>query len=101
MTVLGGKEAAEAQGGFPEGYITIGKMLGLMDAKIAVNDDVARRIDVANIIYTALHADVLESYGVSGNKIQYKTIDGYTFLTEKRNIYRVKGIIKQNEGHIA
>ena len=97
VTVLGGKEAAEAQGGFPDGYITIGKMLGLMDAKIAANDDAARRIDVANIIYTALHADVLESYGVSGNKIQYKTIDGYTFLTEKRNIYRVKGIIKQNE----
>ena len=97
VTVLGGKEAAEAQGGFPEGYITIGKMLGLMDAKIAVNDDAARRIDVANIIYTALHADVLECYGVSGNKIQYKTIDGYTFLTEKRNIYRVEGIIKQNE----
>lgn len=97
VTILGGKEAAEVKGGFPEGYIAIGQMLGLMDSKIAVNNYAARRIDVAKIIYTALHADVLGIEGSVGNSIKYKTVDGYTFLTEKRNIYRVKGIIKQNE----
>lgn len=97
VNVLGGDATAESLGGFPEGYITIGKMLGLLDAKTAINNGVARRIDVANIIYTALHSNMLKIYGVFGNAVEYETIDGYTFLTEKRNIYRVKGIIKQNE----
>ena len=97
VTVLGGGGIAEAQGGFPQGYVAVGRMLGLMDAKIPVNDEAARRIDVANMIYTALHADVLDVEGSVGNKMQYKTADGYTFLTERRSIYRAKGIIKQNE----
>lgn len=97
VTALGGDAAAQSQGGYPGGYITIGNMLGLLKGKAVANENISRRIDVANIIYTALHADVLEIAGSVGNNINYKTVEGYTFLTEKRNIYRVKGIISQNE----
>ena len=97
VTALGGDAAAQSQGGYPGGYITIGNMLGLLKGKAVANENISCRIDVANIIYTALHADVLEIAGSVGNNINYKTVEGYTFLTEKRNIYRVKGIISQNE----
>lgn len=97
VAALGGEEAAKARGGFPNGYVEIGKMLGLINGKIAVNNSAARRIDVANIIYEALHAEVLELNGAAGGNIQFKTVPGYTFLTEKRNIYRASGIITKNE----
>ena len=63
VTALGGDAAAQSQGGYPGGYITIGNMLGLLKGKAVANENISRRIDVANIIYTALHADVLEIAG--------------------------------------
>lgn len=97
VSALGGDDAAKARGGFPNGYVEIGKMIGLINGKIAVNDGVAKRINVANIIYEALHSEVLELNGTSGGNIQFKTVPGYTFLTEKRDIYRAQGVVRQNE----
>ena len=97
VTVLGGDTAAQAQGGYPSGYRAMADMLGLLKGKVGANENISRRIDVADMIYTALHADVLEAVGSVGNNISYKTVEGYTFLTEERNIYRIKGIISQNE----
>lgn len=97
VTALGGEALAQAQGGYPSGYITIGNMLGLLNGKVGANDNITSRIDVANIIYMALHADIVRVDGSVGNNINYKTTKGETFLTEKRNIYRVKGIVSKNE----
>ena len=59
VTALGGDAAAQSQGGYPGGYITIGNMLGLLKGKAVANENISRRIDVANIISVSYtHLDV-------------------------------------------
>ncbi len=97
VSLMGGGSLAEDAGGYPNGYITIGKKIGLLGGKILANEEAARRIDVAGLIYMALHTDIYEEVGFSNENIQFQSIEGHTFLTEKRNIYRFNGIISANE----
>lgn len=97
VIIMEGGIFAESLGGYPNGYITVGKKLGIVGGKVSVGESAARRIDTANIIYKAMHSDILTVMGISDGELNYERIEGHTFLTEKRNIYRAKGIIKKNE----
>jgi len=93
VTMLGGASAAESIGGFPGGYQTIGKQLGLKYSKLSTLKGNATRMDVANIIYDAMHTDYLNISGIVGDSVIYDTQPGATFLSEVLGIYRVEGIM--------
>lgn len=97
VTLLGGASMAEIEGGYPGGYVKIGRRIGLLNGGVDANEKIARRIEVADIIYTALHTDIYDVRSISGSNIHTEAHEGCTFLTERRNIYRVSGIIKANE----
>ena len=97
VTVLGGESMAESLGGFPQGYLQVARRLGLLKYQSASMSASARRIDVANMISAALDADIMILEGISDDGGMYRVEEGVTFLTEVLNIYRIEGIVKQNE----
>lgn len=97
VTLLDAGSFAEGLGGFPQGYIQAGQRLGIIDNSISAAAKPARRIDVANMIYNTLNAEILQITGTEGVSVNYDTVAGETFLTEKLGIYQNKGIMKKNE----
>ena len=97
VSVLGADKPAETSGGFPNGYIYIARRIGLLNGMTLDFNGNAKRIDVANIIYSAMHTDVTELVGMSGEKEIYNISEGETFLTERLKIYCFEGIVEQNE----
>jgi len=96
VSVLGGGTMAENMGGYPAGYINVGRKLGLLKNINGALSDSAKRRDVANIIYDAMHADMYEMVSISQDDVTYSTVEGKTFLKETLDIYSVKGIIEAN-----
>ncbi|MBQ7900875.1 MAG: S-layer homology domain-containing protein, partial [Clostridia bacterium] len=97
VTALGGGEMAKLSGGFPMGYIYAARRLGLSNVNSVIGDEPARRIDVANMIYSALEADIMMIASINEEYSTYTTIEGHTFLSETLDIYRYEGIVNQNE----
>lgn len=96
VSVLEMDEFAEEQGGYPNGYATIARKLKLTEG---INGDLtgnATRIEVANIIYNALHIDLPTFSAVTGGKVVYEMQKGYTFLTENLKIYTETGVLNGN-----
>ena len=89
---LTGKEAyALVKGGYPTGYETTARSLGLYDGvKYGVNTTV----NVLVMIYNALRADYLVSDGLSNKGIIYLT--GETVLSFFHNIYEIEGTMTAN-----
>lgn len=77
MTVvaLGYGEQAEALGGYPTGYITVAKNLGLNQGSINDFDAPALRGEVAQIVYTALDKPIMQQTGF-GAESTYQVMDG-------------------------
>lgn len=89
---LTGKEAyAQVKGGYPLGYETTARSLGLYDGvKYGVNTTV----NVLVMIYNALRSDYLVSDGLSNKGIIYLT--GETVLSFFHNIYEIEGTMTAN-----
>jgi len=92
-----GDSLANVMGGFPDGYYRAAKNMGMISASVPVSADVARRIDVAEIIYSVLESDAVRISGVEGNNIVYGTVEGATFLSDIIGIYRYEGILSKNK----
>lgn len=93
VTMLGAKSIAESIGGYPDGYYKMADRLGIRYSKLGSLKGYATRLDVANIIYDAMHSEYLKISGFEGNSAVYDTIKGETFLSEVMGIYRVEGIM--------
>lgn len=87
---------AEATGGYPNGYLYIAKKTGIYKNISVTGETAARRIDVANMIYNTMHADILQLKEISDGAAVYDTQKGETFLTETLKIYSDSGILNQN-----
>lgn len=97
VSVLNGGNMAELSGGFPTGYIKVAHKLGISIPNGAANDGTARRIDVADMIYSALEADIMMLVSINDEYSTYETVKGYTFLSEVLDIYRYEGIMNMNQ----
>lgn len=98
VTVLDADKMADVLGGFPTGYIAVARKIKLLNGTL--NGDLtafAKRIDVADMIYSALHIDMPTLIGVKNDNSVYEFTDGATFLTEMLNIYSDEGIVNMNE----
>ncbi len=96
VTIAGAAPLAEVQGGYPYGYVVAAQKMGITSGNSGGLTDYARRIDVAQIIYDTLHADMLQLSGIGADGGVYEYTEGETFLTEKLNIFRVDGIVNMN-----
>lgn len=96
VTIAGASPLAEVQGGYPFGYVAAAKKMGIITGNLGGLTDYARRIDVAQIIYDTLHADMLQLVGIETDGGVYEYIEGETFLTEKLSIFRVDGVLNMN-----
>ena len=97
VSALGADKIAENEGGFPNGYITVANRLKLLKNVNVPVDSEAKRIDVANLIYNALTADMVQPSSVKADEIIYSKVEGQTMLTERLNIYRYDGVVEKND----
>ena len=95
--VMNGERIAKTLGGYPDGYIEVANMLGILKGTSINFNEPVKRIDVANIIYTSMHSDMFTFAGSSGMDFEYEVIEDNTFLTEKLNIYKAEGIVTAND----
>lgn len=97
VCIINAGSIAEQLGGYPMGYLNIGKRLGIVSNMSSAGEDYVKRIDVANIIYNTLHADILQLSEISSDGVGvFDVTKGETFLTETLNIYTDSGIITEN-----
>lgn len=97
VSIICGDALAEELGGYPIGYYLAARRIGMISPNITVSGDAARRIDVANIIYSALESDAISVSSVNSRHTTYKHIEGETFLSKYLDIYRYEGILCKNK----
>ena len=96
VDIIGGKELAGVLGGFPVGYREAGRKLHMYNELNGSGDDAARRIDVANLIYSALHMDMVKVASYSSNNVTNYFIDkGCNFLSEQLDILIIEDVVKK------
>ena len=98
VSLLGGDGPASAIGGYPSGYMAVGKKLGILGGIRGGMTDSATRSAVAETIYKALHTDMIYVESMSASGAEYSTIEGETLLTECLDTYRYEGIVEKTDG---
>lgn len=97
VSALGGGQVAEYMGGYPLGYANVAKRIGLTKNLKGGLTDIAKRGDVALMIYDAMHADIFEIDYMGSDGAKYDRTKGETFLTEALDIYSYEGVVAKNE----
>lgn len=96
VRALGFEEYAKAMGGYPSGYIKVGRNLGLADT---INLEVGTSLmknDVIRLLYQAMNSPAVEIVGVENDKVIYGPNPGKTALHQFRKIYRVEGVLESS-----
>lgn len=90
VTMLGYAKSAQAQGGYPSGYLAVAADLHLADG-VGGTSSYATRMDLAQIFYNALDIPVMQ-WGIAGDGTPYyNSYKDDTFLTKILNMDHVKG----------
>lgn len=86
---------AQAQGGYPTGYMLVASMKDVEVTKNAKGEvgQAATRGTVAKMIYNALNADYPTVTGMEGGMPKYTTQDGKTLASEMHKVYWTEGVL--------
>ena len=90
--MLGFKDAAEAKGGYPSGYLLVAKQEGILDG-VDVSEILTREM-FAKIIYNAVKADYLDFNSIKNDKVTYKRVQG--ILSKTKGLSYGEGLVTQN-----
>lgn len=92
LGMLGYSEYAEANGGFPGGYIITARKTKI-DEGVSSSEYVTLR-DMFTILYNTMNTDLFEAivYSDDGNK--YSVSENKTLLTVYRDVYYAEGIVQ-------
>lgn len=93
VDLIGGGSYAEVRGGFPKGYMLAARKFGIGKSVSILAEQTARRIDVAQIIYDALHSEMVQLEGYSNGNANYGVRSGVTLLSEILDIEIIEGMI--------
>lgn len=96
LVLLGYEPYAEAAGGYPGGYLTIGYDKDLLDGVNDGSGGQLTRNGAAVLIYNALFTNVMEPDGLSGNGVVYSENNNKTLLYKTRKIIKQTGIVTAN-----
>ena len=87
---------AEENGGFPTGYTSIAKRLGLMDGLDPSNGRAMQEHDAITLLYNTINCAYVDIHSFTDDGIVYGGASDKTVLYELRKIYRVKGVLKSS-----
>ncbi len=90
VTMMGYAKSAEAQGGYPSGYLAVAADLRLTD-NVSGTSSYATRMDLAQIFYNALDVPVMQWGIASDGTPYYDTYQDDTFLTKILDLDHTKG----------
>ncbi|MBR3934760.1 MAG: hypothetical protein IKJ68_12755 [Clostridia bacterium] len=91
VALAGYSVKAQAQGGYPAGYIAIGNSIGLAKG-LSLTDEKLTYADVTILLSNLLEADIFRQV-VFGDKIEYEEGNGHTFLSYYHKIHTSEGIV--------
>lgn len=94
VNLLGYESRALAEGGYPNGYLSVASRLKILSGIDSVNAK-ATREDIAKLIYNCLDVRVMYIESM-GNNIDYTTDEGSTFMTEILGINKIEGVMTAN-----
>lgn len=77
VRAMGYAAKAENQGGYPYGYITVAKRLGVLDNLTASNGAITKA-EVIQLAFNALEADAMVAEGLINGEVSYGTYRDYT-----------------------
>lgn len=92
LTVLGYADIAEAEGGYPYGYITTAEKYGLTEK---ISYTLSMQVDMSTamkLFYNAVNMDIMQLMS-DGNTTKWEVYEDRTILTERYNIYCEEGIM--------
>lgn len=87
---------AQANGGYPQGYLVVGNQAGITRGVSADSTGLVSKAMTAKLFYQAATADMLVQTGY-GTSSHYDIIEGRTILSEYRDIYEVDGKLTGTE----
>ena len=87
---------AQANGGYPQGYLAMGARAGIGRGVSADTTGLVSKATAAKVFYQAATADMLTQTGF-GLESRYDIIEGRTILSEYRKIYEVEGKLTGTE----
>ena len=91
IRALGYKDLAEANGGYPNGYIRIANRLKLISSKVDMNTYLSKA-DMATMLYNTLKTEKFTPLYVADGALQYEMEEGLLGTTQ--NLYAGRGTIK-------
>ena len=94
VSLAGYTSQAEYLGGFPSGYMSVGRTLDLY--KSADPDAGLTNKDCVSLLLNVIDAPYMKLSGINNNHAEFNADDKWTVLREYRNIIKSKGIISAN-----
>ena len=91
VCILGYGDVA-AQGGFPNGYLSIANQIDLLDG-VDKSSKYLTNGALADLMYNALHIEILNVQGVN-QYVEYSSEEKETILSKYHDIYIIEGIIE-------
>lgn len=92
VNLLGYKEAAEINGGYPNGYMKVASELSLFDNNVAMSGNLTKRA-AAELISNAMEADIC-GLELSDGANKLVPHEGQTLFSLYRNMYPIKGTVE-------
>ncbi len=93
VKALGYSPKAEAQGGYPAGYLALASTLDITDGVVLSGDSMTKGLAL-ELIYNALEADIMiEVPSVSGSKKEYKVESGTNLINTVHGLEIEEGVI--------
>ncbi|MBP3360647.1 MAG: S-layer homology domain-containing protein [Clostridia bacterium] len=96
VKALGYRTTAEGKGGYPQGYLSVARALGLLKGVTAQIGEAINLSSAVKLIFNCLDVDVLEAR-MSGSNIVYETQEGNTFLLRVCEVGHEKGIVSATD----
>lgn len=92
VCVVGYGMEADERGGWPSGYLVVANDLDISEG-VKVTSGEAARETVAKLVANAIDVEYLEKVSFGNEKIEYKSIEGRTLLSEKLKVEKVEDVI--------
>lgn len=93
ITMTGYDFFAEADGGYPNGYVNRARKLGILDG-VDVSDpnEFVEKHELTQMLYNTLSVPLLEMASV-GDSYEYEKNEDITLLTKNLDIYKAEGLV--------
>ena len=94
VRMMGYETHAQIGGGFPYGYISIARSIGLTDGITAAVGEPLKSYEVITLLYNAINCSYVEILKFTDDGIIYGQGSEKTVLHEMRGLYRIDGVLE-------